>query len=115
MGVMLKSILGLGTVYVLMFAPTAQRPALSPVATLCGEAAAARAQGADSLVSQAQTARCLMALGAMTTPLRLTQAENLTPPAPPRPETRPGGLTDADLAEPWYGPGALARKSPHRG
>lgn len=115
MGIMLKSTIGLGTVYFLMFAPTAERPALSPVASLCADAAAARAQGADSFASQAQTARCLMALGVVIAPLRLTQAEDLAPSPPPRPVARPGGLTDADRAEPWFGPGSLSRKSPRRG
>jgi hypothetical protein len=118
MGILLKSTLGLGSVYFLMFAPAAERPALGPVASLCAEAAAARAHGPDSFASQAQTARCLMALGVVTAPLRLSLAEDLAPP-PPTPPSRPlaraSGLTDADLAEPWFGPGSLSRKSPHRG
>lgn len=114
MGIVLKSTIGLGTVYFLMFSPTAERPALGPVASLCAEAAAAH--GSGSFAAQAQSARCLMALGVAAAPLRLTQAEDLSPPPPPpRPAGRPGGLTDSDLAEPWFGPGGLSRKSPRRG
>jgi len=118
MGILLKSIIGLGSVYFLMFGPTAERPTLGPVATLCGQAAAVRAHGADTLASEAQTARCLMALGVVAAPLHLTQAENLAPPPPPpppHPVRRGGGLTDSDLSEPWLGPGSLSRKSPRRG
>jgi len=116
MGIMLKSTIGLGTVYFLMFAPTAERPALGPIASLCAEAANARAQGVDTFASQAQAARCVMALGVAAAPLRLTQAEDLAPPLPPpRHVEHTGGLTDSDLAEPWFGPGSLSRKSPRRG
>ena len=115
MGFMLKSTIGLGTVYFLMFAPTAERPSLGPVASLCAGAASARAKAPDTFASDAQTARCLMALGVVAAPLRMTQAEDLAPAPPPRPAAQPGGLTDADLAEPWFGPGSLSRKSPHRG
>lgn len=115
MGVLLKSAMGLGTVYVLMFAPAVDRAALGPVASLCAEAATAKARGDATVTAQAQAARCALALGAVTAPLRLTQAESLAPAPPPRPAARSGGLTDADLAEPWLGPGALSRKSPRRG
>jgi hypothetical protein len=114
MGVLLKSAMGLGTVYVLMFAPVADHAALGPAASLCAQAATAKARGDVTFAAQAQAARCAMALGAVTAPLRLTQAESLAPP-PPRPAARPGGLTGADLAEPWFGPGSLSRKSPRRG
>lgn len=113
MGVMLKSTIGLGTVYCLMFAPTGERPALGRVATLCGHAVVAQAQGGDDMAARIQAAGCLVAVSAAAAPLRLTQAEEA--PAKPRPSLRSGGLTGADLATPWYGPGTLSRKSPHRG
>jgi hypothetical protein len=116
MGVLLKSVLGLGTVYALMFAPAVDPAALGPAATLCAQAATAKAHGDASFAAQAQAARCAMALGVVAAPMRLTQAESLAPPPPPpRPAARAGGLTDADLAEPWFGPGSLSRKSPRRG
>ena len=115
MGVLLKSAMGLGTVYVLMFAPTVDRAALDPAASLCAQAATAKVRGDATFAAQAQAARCAMALGAVAAPLRLTQAESLKPPPPPQPATRPGALTDADRAEPWFGPGSLSRKTPRRG
>ena len=116
MGVLLKSAMGLGTVYALMFAPTVDRTAIGPAASLCAQAATSKARGDATFAAPAQAARCAMSLGAVAAPLRLTQAENLSPPAPPpRPVARSGGLTGADLAEPWFGPGSLSRKLPHRG
>jgi hypothetical protein len=116
MGIVLKSTIGLGTVYFLMFfSPSAERPALGPVASVCAEAAAARAQGSDSFASEARAARCLMALNAAAAPLRMSQAETPAPPPPARPAAKTGGLTDADLAEPWFGPAGLSRKNPRRG
>ena len=126
MGLLLKSAFGLGTVYVLMFAPAVDRvalgpaaalnsaTALGPVASLCAQAAAAQARGDAAFAAQALAARCALALGAISAPLRMTQAESLAA-APPRPAARAGGLTGADLADPWFGPGSLSRKSPRRG
>ena len=86
MGIMLKSTIGLGTVYFLMFAPTAERPALGPIASLCAEAANARAQGVDTFASQAQAARCVMALGVAAAhwrPRRRARRSGPAPGAPP--------------------------------
>ena len=115
MGILLKSAMGLGTVYALMFAPVVDHAALGPAASLCAQAATAKARGDATFAAQSQAARCALALGAVTATVRLTQAESLSPPPPPRPAARPGNLTDADLAAPWFGPGGLSRKSPRRG
>ena len=45
MGVLLKSAMGLGTVYALMFAPVVDHAALGPAASLCAQAATAKAHG----------------------------------------------------------------------
>jgi hypothetical protein len=120
MGMFLKSAIGLGAVYIAMFAPAVRSVDVVPAANLCGAAARAQFEGDASLRAQWTAAGCaaklIEAQRAVSAP-----AAKPAPAAPkPSPAAAPakpvsGTLTEADLAEPWFGPGRVMRKSGRRG
>ena len=124
MGVIFKSVLGLGSVYIAMFAPAASSPDVTAAAKLCGEAARSQIADGGSLRSQFALAGCSVAL---TAPLQRQEPPRASPPrptptvavaAPPPPappsarnRTAAGTLSQADLRDPWFGPTEHARKA----
>ena len=116
MGFILKSAVGLGVVYFAMFGPAFKDVDVAPTASLCGEAAQARIAGDASLAAQFAAAGCVVKVA--TEAQRIVKAAPApAPPPPPPPVAKPaaGTLTEADLAEPWFGPARLTRKSAKRG
>jgi hypothetical protein len=122
MGVLFKSAIGLGAVYLAMFGPALKSADVGATASLCGNAAQARLAGDESLRAQLAAAGCVVKVAAeserlakatalkVALPARVAQP---SPPPPPAPKVRPGTLTESDLAEPWFGP--APRKSAKRG
>jgi hypothetical protein len=121
MGMLLKSAIGLGSVYFAMFAPAIPTADVGPAANLCGAAVQARIAGDESLRAQWIAAGC--AAKVIAEAQRVTSAPppklvilSQKPAAPPPPaKALSGTLTEADLAEPWFGPGRISRKSANRG
>jgi hypothetical protein len=126
MGVIIKSVLGLGSVYIAMFAPAASSPDVTAAAKLCTEAARSGLEDSASLRSKLALAGCGVAL---TQPLQRQDPARPAPPrpaptvavaAPPPPPSAPpsarsrmaaGTLSEADLRDPWFGPTEHARKA----
>ncbi len=114
---LLKSAIGLGSVYFARFAPAIRIADVGPAANLCGAAVQARIAGDEGLRAQWIAAGC--AAKVLAEAQRVTGAPppklvvlSQKPAAPPPPvKALSGTLTAADLAEPWLGPGRLSRKS----
>jgi hypothetical protein len=122
MGMLLKSAIGLGLVYIAMFAPAIRTADLGPAANLCGAAVQARIAGDESLRARWVAAGCAAkviaeAQRATSAPAPKLVVLSQKPAAPPPPPAKAlsGTLTAADLAEPWFGPGRIPRKSANRG
>jgi hypothetical protein len=117
MGMLIKSAIGLGAVYVAMFAPEIRGADIGPSASLCGVAARARLEGDATLRAQWSAAGCAVKLieaqQAVNAPAPKPAPSPLAKPAAPK--ALPGTLTEADLAAPWFGPTRPARKSAGRG
>jgi len=116
MGMFLKSAIGLGSVYFAMFAPAIWSADIGPAANLCASAARARLEGDATLHAQWSAAGCAVKLAAVSAP----PSKPAPPPPPPKPALPPpkavsGTLSEADLAEPWFGPTRASRKSGARG
>jgi hypothetical protein len=118
MGVIWKSVVGLGSVYFAMFAPQAPSHDMAATARLCGEAARAQLEQNQALRADIALAGCTLAL---TTALPRPETQAVAPPAappvappPPAPTHRRAGggtLTQADLQDPWFGPTEHSRKA----
>jgi len=122
----LKSAIGLGSVYIAMFAPAIRTADVRPAANLCGAAVQARIAGDESLRAQWVAAGCAARVIAEAQRVSsapapklvvLTQKPAEPPPPPPAPASKSltGTLTATDLAEPWFGPSRIPRKSANRG
>jgi len=113
---LLKSAIGLGSVYFAMFAPAIPTADVGPAANLCGAAVQARIAGDESLRAQWIAAGCAAKVIAEAQRVTSAPAPKLVvlsqkPAAPPPAKAPSGTLTAADLAEPWFGPVRLSRKS----
>ena len=119
MGFMLKSAIGLGAVYVAMFGQAIKPADVRPSASLCTGTVGARIAGDASLRARWSEAGCALRLAAAMQPVIAPPPKAAPPEPPPMPPTSRaralGTLSDADLAEPWFGPGKLARKTARRG
>jgi hypothetical protein len=113
MGFLIKSAIGLGCVYFAMFGQTLKSADLAPTTNLCASVAKAAVAGGAALRAQWAAAGCVAALE--------TRTQALAAPAAPPPALRTtprsaaGTLSDADLREPWFGPGRIPRKVERRG
>jgi hypothetical protein len=115
MSFLLKSVVGLGSVYIAMFAP-AMKPGDTPTkATVCAIAARAAMHGEDSGALRAELSAAGCAITFSEEAQHIAASLALPPAAaspPPPPSPRPAGtLTPADLSEPWYGPDPHRRKA----
>jgi hypothetical protein len=124
MGMLLKSAIGLGAVYIAMFAPAIRSADMAPVANLgpaanlCAAAARAQLAGDASLRAQWSAAGCAVKLVEAQRAVSAAPPKAAPPPPKPAPPARKavsGMLTEADLAEPWFGPARPLRKSAGRG
>ncbi len=118
MGFVFKSAIGLGAVYFAMFSSAPQALDLGPAAALCTAAAKSRLSG-DGFRAQWAAAGCgasIVSVAAKAAALP-SFPPPAAPPAAPPPAAKPvaGTLTEADLREPWFGPGRLSRKGAKRG
>lgn len=112
MSFIFKSAIGLGAVYFAMFSPALKPGEIGPTVALCASAAESRAVADASLRGDAALAGCALRLGAEAQRLVANPA---SPGVPPDFRGAAGSLTDADLREPWFGPGPLQRKAAKRG
>jgi hypothetical protein len=120
MGMLLKSAFGLGAVYFAMFAPAIWSADIGPAANLCGAAARAQLEGDATLRAQWAAAGCAVKLAEAQRAVSAPPPPKAAPPPPPKPalasaKAVSGTLTQADLAEPWFGPARSLRKSGGRG
>ena len=121
---LLKSAIGLGSVYFAMFAPAIPTADVGPAANLCGAAVQARIAGDESMRAQWVAAGCAARVIAEAQRVSsapapklvvLTQKPAEPPPPAPASKSLTGTLTATDLAEPWFGPSRIPRKSANRG
>ncbi len=115
MGFIFKSTIGLGCVYFAMFGQALQSADLAPTANLCASAAKAGLMSDPTLRAQWAAAGCAVAMSAVTQ--RLAAPSAAPPPPAPRaaPQGPTGTLTEADMRDPWFGPGRIPRKLDRRG
>ncbi len=121
MGMLLKSAIGLGAVYFAMFGAGDRSADIGPAANLCASAARARLEGDAALRAQWSAAGCVrearrraagrQRAAAKARRRRRPAAEGRRRRAAPRPHS--GTLTEADLAEPWFGPARYSTKIGH--
>jgi hypothetical protein len=116
MGFLFKSAIGLGAVYFAMFGQALRSDEAASTASLCANAASARLAGDSGLRAQWRAAGCAVTAASLVerAPLAPVSAPRLAPP-PTRAKPRSGTLTQADLAEPWFGPARIPRKGARRG
>jgi hypothetical protein len=122
MGFLFKSAIGLGAVYFAMFGPALRSDGAASTASLCASAATERLAGDSTLRAQWRTAGCAVAAAGLVQNVNLVARTSAAVPvaAPPiaspaRARPRSGVLTEADLAEPWFGPARIPRKAARRG
>jgi hypothetical protein len=119
MGFVVRSVIGLGAVYYAMFSPALKTGDLPRTAAYCASAANSQAALRLDQALQARLAAAGCAISFSADAQRIAASLALPPIPPPRApaETKavPGSLTQADLAEPWYGPDPRARKPHKRG
>jgi len=116
MGFLFKSAIGLGAVYFAMFGQALRSDEAASTANLCASAANARLAGDSDLRAQWRAAGCAVAAASFVE--RAAPALVAAPrrePTPARATPRSGTLTQADLAEPWFGPARIPRKGERRG
>jgi hypothetical protein len=111
MGFLFKSAIGLGVVYCAMFGQALRSDAVGPAANLCASAVGRQLAGDSSFDAQWKAAGCVAALAT----IRVKTAPTSASAPAPRAKPRPGTLTEADLAEPWFGPARSLRKAGGRG
>jgi hypothetical protein len=123
MGFLFKSAIGLGAVYFAMFGQALRSDGAASTASLCASAATERLAGDSTLRAQWRTAGCAVAAAGLVeratpAPVAAPHAAVAAPaiaPPPAREKPRFGALTEADLAEPWFGPARIPRKAARRG
>jgi len=114
MGFLFKSAIGLGAVYFAMFGQAPRSEGVGAAASLCAGAASQRLAGDASLSAQASAAGCAVAAVSLAQQTRAA-APPLAGPPPQQAKPHFGALTEADLAEPWFGPVRAPRKAARRG
>ncbi len=115
MGFLFKSAIGLGAVYFAMFGQALRSDEVGSAASLCANAASQRLAGDSSLGAQWSAAGCAVAAASVAKQASAPAAAPAAAPPPRRAEPRAGTLTEADLAEPWFGPARIPRKAARRG
>jgi hypothetical protein len=115
MGFIFKSAAGLGAVYFAMFAPALNSNDMAATASLCAAAAQSRLANEASLRAHWAAAGCVLAVSAQAQKGAVPPPRATPAAAPPRAKIAAGGLSDADLREPWFGPTGNPRKSAKRG
>jgi hypothetical protein len=115
MGFVTKSAIGLGCVYFAMFSQSLKSEDLASTTNPCASAAKAVVTRDKALRAQWAAAGCAVEIRADAQQAAAAAA----PPPPPQPRISPprasGTLTEADMLEPWFGPGRILRKSDRRG
>ena len=123
MGFLFKSAIVLGAVYFAMFGQALRSDEVGSAANLCANAASQRLAGDSSLSAQWRAAGCAVAVAAAAQHASAPAPAAAPPPRQANPgqanprqaKPRSGTLTEADLAEPWFGPARIPRKAARRG